>query len=109
MRLEDKQEQLSLAVLHATCAKAGFGFKITGRIQDNWGWVHCTPEQLVLRRCLRWMSLRGAEETGQGTITVYLPESHVLTPDALRKLARTRSLEQWIEYNPEGAPHVDHA
>ena len=38
MRLEDKQEQLSLAVLHATCAKAGFGFKITGRIQDNWGW-----------------------------------------------------------------------
>ena len=38
MRLEDKQEQLSLAVLHATCAKAGFGFKVTGRIQDNWGW-----------------------------------------------------------------------
>lgn len=38
MRQEDKQEQLSLAVLHATCAKAGFGFKISGRIQDNWGW-----------------------------------------------------------------------
>ncbi len=38
MRLEDKQEQLGLAVLHATCAKAGFGFKICGRIQDNWGW-----------------------------------------------------------------------
>jgi hypothetical protein len=184
MRLEDKQEQLSLAVLHATCAKAGFGFKITGRIQDNWGWdaeadvyerldpastltdfklkfqmkatrqqltnanrrysfpvevahynrlrrasgsdaptylvifqmpadeqewVQCSPEQLVVRRCLRWVSLRGAEETAQQTITVYLPESHVLTPDALRKLARARSLEQWIEYNPEGTPHADHA
>lgn len=184
MRLEDKQEQLSLAVLHATCAKAGFAFNISGRIQDNWGWdagadvyerldpaatltdfkikfqlkatrqqltfangrysfpvetphynrlraaagcdaptylvifqmpaneeewVHCSPEQLILRRCLRWVSLRGAEETAQGTITVYLPESHVLTPDALRKLARTRSLEQWIDYNPEGAPHADHA
>jgi hypothetical protein len=184
MRLEDKQEQLSLAVLYATCAKAGFAFKITGRIQDNWGWdaeadvyekldpsatlwdfklkfqlkatrqqltfanrrysfpmevphynrlrraagsdaptylviflmpaneserVDCTPDQLVLRRCLRWVSLRGAGDTTQGTITVYLPESHVLTPDALRKLARTRSVEQWIEYNPEGAPHADHA
>jgi hypothetical protein len=184
MRLEDMQEQLSLAVLHATCAKAGFGFSISPRIQDNWGWdaqadvfermdpastlvdfglkfqvkatrqqltfvdrrysfpievahynrlrmagvsdkptylvifqmpadehewVHCTPEQLVLRRCLRWVSLRGAEETAQATITVYLPESHVLTPDALRKLARARSLEQWIDYNPEGKPHADHA
>ena len=38
MRIEDKQEQLSLAVLHATCDKAGFGFKVSGRIQDNWGW-----------------------------------------------------------------------
>lgn len=183
MRLEDKQEQLSLAVLHATCAKAGFGFKISGRIQDNWGWdaeadvlekldeastlwnfkikfqlkatrqqlnlahrrysfsvevphynrlraaagsdaptylvvfqmpadepewVSCTPDQLILRRCLRWASLRGAEETAQETITVYLPESQVLTPEALRKLARARSLEQWIEYNSDGVPHADH-
>ena len=51
----------------------------------------------------------GAEATAQGNITVYLPELHVLTPEALRKLARTRSLEQWIDYNPEGVPHADHA
>jgi hypothetical protein len=38
MDLEDKQEQLSLAVLHATCAKAGFAFKILDRIEDKWGW-----------------------------------------------------------------------
>lgn len=38
MRPEDKQEQVSLAVLHATCAKAGFAFQISERIQDNWGW-----------------------------------------------------------------------
>ncbi len=184
MTLEDKQEQLSLAILHATCAKAGFGFHISGRIQDNWGWdaaadvlekldpastfwdfkmkfqlkatrqqltfsngrysfpvevahynrlreaagsdaptylvvfqmpadelewVDCSPEQLVLRRCLRWVSLRGAEEVDQGSITVYLPEAHVLTPDALRKSARARSLEQWITYRPDGAPHADHS
>ncbi len=179
MRLEDKQEQLSLAALHATCAKAGFAFGISGRIQDNWGWdahadvkeklddrselfdfrirfqvkatrqdltlrngrfsfplevahynrlraaagsdcptylvvfhmpdgegewVSCSPEQLVLRRCLRFVSLRNAPETANETITVYVPERNVLTPDALRGLAKTRSLEQWIDYAPDVAP-----
>lgn len=178
MRLEDKQEQLSLAALHAVCAKAGFGYGISGRIQDNWGWdahadvkekldpqselwdfrirfqlkatrqdltlrdgrfsfplevahynrlraeagqdcptylvvfhmpgvegewLECTPEQLVLRRCLRWVSLRNAPETANETITVYVPERHVLTPDALRDLARSRSLKQWIDYAPDVA------
>ena len=75
-------------------------------------WLSCSAEQLVLRRCLRWTSLRNApapERDGQETITVYLPETHVLTPDALRKLARTRSLEQWIDYDSEGEPHAEHA
>ena len=38
MILTDKQEQLSLAVLHATCARAGFAYHLSHRIQDNWGW-----------------------------------------------------------------------
>ena len=180
----DKQEQLSLAVLHATCAKAGFGFQISGRIQDNWGfdatvdvkekidagstlwdfrmkmqikstrqqltlaqnrhsfpleiqyydhlraaancdaptflvvfqmpqneddWVHCSADNLILRHCLRWVSLRGAKEVDTAKPTVYFPHSHVLTPDALRKLAKARSLEQWINYDQTGAPHADHA
>ena len=187
MILTDQQEQLSLAVLHATCARAGFGFHISGRIQDNWGWdahadvkerldpasalfnfrlrfqlkatrqqlthsngrysfplavkhyndfrleagydspiylvvfqmphgeaewLSCSPEQLVLRRCLRWVSLRNApvpDRADQETITVYLPENQVLTPKALRELARTRSLEQWINYEVEGIAHADHA
>jgi hypothetical protein len=176
MRLEDKQEQLSLAVLHATCAKAGFGFKVSGRIQDNWGWdaeadvferlapasiltefkikfqakatrqqlilnegrysysmevahynrlraagssdaptylvifqmpanepewFEATPEQLVLRHCLRYVSLRNAPETAKESKTVYVPEANILSPEALRSLARTRSLNQWIDYDPE--------
>ncbi len=184
MRLEDKQEQLSLAVLHATCAKAGFGFKVSGRIQDNWGWdaeadvyeklhaestlsdfklkfqlkatrqqlifannrysfpmeiahydrlrrvagydapnylvvfqmpedenewVQCTPENLIFRRCLRWVSLRGAEPSSQSSITVYLPNTHLLTPHSLRNLAITRSREQWIDYDANGNPHAEHA
>ena len=75
-------------------------------------WLSCSPEQLVLRRCLRWVSLRNApapERDDQESITVYLPESQVLTPNALRELARMRSLEQWINYNVEGIAHADHA
>ena len=75
-------------------------------------WLSCSPEQLVLRRCLRWVSLRSApapERADQETITVYLPEKQVLTPEALRKLARTRSLEQWLDYDVEGRTHADHA
>lgn len=174
MRQEDKQEQLSLAVLHATCAKAGFGFKISGRIQDNWGWdaeadvfeklhpesiltdfkikfqakatrqqltltrpdrlerhwcprreggcsvrtrsekstdrhfqmpdnesewLEASPEQLILRRCLRYVSLRNAPPTSNKTIvTVHLPAANVLIPETLRDLARKRSRNQWIEY-----------
>lgn len=187
MILTDKQEQLSLAVLHATCARAGFAFHASGRIQDNWGWdahadikerfdaasvlfnfrlkfqlkatrqqlthsngrysfsldvqhyndfraeagcdapiylvvfqmpheeedwMACSPEELILRRCLRWVSLRNAPTLAnedQESITVYLPDRHVLTPDALRKLAKARSMEQWIDYDPQGAPHADHA
>ena len=186
MILTDKQEQLSLAVLHATCARAGFAFHISHRIQDNWGWdahadvkerfepnstltnfrlrfqlkatrqqltysngrysfplevkhynefrleagydspiylvvfqmpqgedegFSCSAEELVVRRCLRWVSLRNAPVPARGdqeTITVYLPEKQVLTSEALRKLARTRSLEQWINYDVEGSAHAEH-
>ncbi|HEY0983239.1 DUF4365 domain-containing protein [Schlesneria sp.] len=185
MILTDQQEQLSLAVLHATCARAGFGFQISGRIQDNWGWdaqadvkerfepqstllnfrlrfqlkatrqeltyshgrysfpldvkhynhfrteagydspiylvvfqmpheedewLSTSPEQLVLRKCLRWVSLRDApapERDDQQTITVYLPEKQVLTPQALRELARIRSLEQWNNYDVEGIANAN--
>jgi hypothetical protein len=182
MRLEDKQEQLSLAALHATCALAGFGFAITGRIQDNWGWdaeadvrerldpasplydfrlrfqlkatrqdlslakrrfsfpmdiahydrlrqvagydsptylvvfqmpateeawATCNAKHLVLRNCLRWVSLRNAPEVEGSKTTIYLPQDHVLTPDALRSLARVRSHGEWIDYSPDGKPHVD--
>jgi hypothetical protein len=177
----DQQEQLSLAVLHAICAKAGFGFTVSGRIQDNWGWdatadvyeqldpaatlldfsikfqlkatrqqltfannrysfpverahyerlrrtsgydvptylvvfqmpadqeewLSCTPEQLVLKRCLRWISLRNAAEVAVDNVTVYLPNAHVLTPDELRRIAKTRAMAQSIDYNPGGEPYA---
>jgi hypothetical protein len=76
--------------------------------EDENEWVHFTPEELILRRCLRWISLRGAAPVSQGSTTVYLPESHHLTPESLRRLATTRSREQWINYDASGKPHAEH-
>ena len=179
----DVQEQLSLAALHATAARAGFAFSISGRILDNWGrdctihvkerlherstltefdvkvqakatrqelshadgrfsfpldvrhyddlreatgkslpvylvvfhmphdegeWLACSPEQLVLRECLRWVSLRGAGPVTTATKTVYIPEAQVLTPRALRDLATFHSVfrdeREWPQYDPDGKP-----
>ena len=174
------QEELSLAALHATAARAGASFEVSNRINDNWGWdgmitfkerffpppaltevrmvvqvkatkqelthtagrfsfplevrhydnlreatgkslpvylvvfhmphdegqwVECSPEQLVLRQCLRWVSLRGAEPATTETKTVYIPEAQVLTPQTLHALAAYHSVfrneEQWPRYDPE--------
>lgn len=179
MQLTDQQEQLSLAALFATCAKAGFAFTQSGRIEDNWGWdarvsvlekilpdsiytdfslrfqlkstrqalthangrysfpldvphynrlrragdsdtpiylatYHLPPgpaewceassERMVLRRCLRWVSLRGAPPTANtDSVTIYVPEENVLTPDALRMLASERSQNRWITYGDADA------
>jgi len=61
-------------------------------------WLEKSPESLICRRCLRWMSLRGAPAGNDSSTTVYIPEVQVLTPDALRELASKRSREEWITY-----------
>jgi len=50
-------------------------------------WVSCTEEQLVLKRCAYWVSLRNGphSENGSGQ-TVKLPKSQRLTPDNLKLL-----------------------
>lgn len=49
------------------------------------------------------------DQQEQLSLAVLHPETQVLTPKALRKLARTRSLDQWIDYETEGLAHADHA
>ncbi len=50
----------------------------------------------------------GPARADQETIAVYLPGNQVLTSKTLRELARTRSLEQWINDHVEGIPHAEH-
>lgn len=62
-------------------------------------WLEKSAEQLVCRYCLRWMSLLGAEESDQQSVTVYVPDGQLLTPDSLRELALSRSREEWLYHD----------
>lgn len=54
---------------------------------DRQYWLHCSEEQLIMRRCAYWASLRNAppsaNESGQ---TVKIPKEQVLSPSNLESL-----------------------
>lgn len=51
------------------------------RLED---WLSQTEDELVLRRCGYWMSLRGVPETSNvQSVTVVLPRAQLFTPQAL--------------------------
>lgn len=49
-------------------------------------WLSVDDKQLVLRRCVWWVSLRGNGQTSQGSRQVRLPRANLLTVDTLRDL-----------------------
>lgn len=62
-------------------------------------WLDVGAEELVCRRCMRWVSLRGAPDAkAQTSVTVYIPDENRLTVEALTGLARRISRREWIEY-----------
>ncbi len=66
---------------------------------DRDQWLTVTPDELILRKCAYWQSLRGAPKvTGRTGITVYLPKTQLFTADALRSLATELSHNRVPEY-----------
>jgi hypothetical protein len=55
--------------------------------RDAEEWLHHTPDQLVLRRCGYWQSLRGAPEITAASAVVKLPKTQHFSPDSLTQLA----------------------
>lgn len=56
------------------------------RVQDDW--LHITADQLIMKRCARWVSLRGAQgTTNQSSVTVYVPKIQIFSPQALREIS----------------------
>jgi hypothetical protein len=59
--------------------------------EDESQWLHQTPEELVLRRCAYWFSLRGCGPVpNQRSIRIAISRSNIFSVEALREiLART--------------------
>ena len=66
---------------------------------DRKGWLKWSEEELALRKCVWWVSLRGApateNESGQ---TVYLPEDQLFHADGLRDIMTRLSREEELNY-----------
>ncbi len=66
---------------------------------DAQNWLGHSENELALRRCAYWQSLRGAPATTNGTgATVYLPKVQMFTPQALTDLATRLSLRDFPRY-----------
>jgi hypothetical protein len=52
---------------------------------DNW--LEQSENEMTMRHCAYWLSLRGFEPTADLTsVTVHIPRSQMFTPDALKKI-----------------------
>jgi len=62
-------------------------------------WLAHTEDQLVLKRCAYWVSLRGAPETANTTgQTVHLPRGQGFSPEALTALMGRMARREELRY-----------
>jgi hypothetical protein len=60
--------------------------------EDEAQWLSQSVEELTLRRCAYWLSLRGAEPTAnQSTVRVTLPRANVFSVEAVQTMMMTLS------------------
>ncbi|HYT90311.1 MAG TPA: DUF4365 domain-containing protein [Gemmataceae bacterium] len=60
--------------------------------EDESQWLSQSVEELILRRCAFWMSLRGAPATpNQATIRISIPGTNLFSVDAVRRLMQQLS------------------
>ena len=66
---------------------------------DAQEWLNHSVDELALRKCAYWQSLRGAPATGNGSgATVYLPKVQMFTPQALTEIATRLSRRDFPHY-----------
>ena len=54
---------------------------------DQSQWLNQSEDELCLRRCGYWLSLRGEPETtNTDSVTVYLPRQQILTAGAIKNI-----------------------
>lgn len=65
---------------------------------DAVDWLEHAPEQLALRRCAYWQSLRGAPGITADSTVVKLPKTQPFSPDGLTQLATRLSRRDFPLY-----------
>ena len=62
-------------------------------------WLSVSPEQLILKKCAYWLSLRGADaSTNSSGTTVYLPKEQLLSPENLLNIFERISKNEPLKY-----------
>lgn len=66
---------------------------------DHNDWVRITPDELMLKKCARWVSLRGAPETeNNDSVTIYIPKIQIFNPASLREMAEQIATGESLMY-----------
>ena len=64
-------------------------------------WLGHSEEQLVLKRCAYWVSLKGAPESGnQSGQTIYIPSEQFFSPEGLMSVLERLAREEDLRYEP---------
>lgn len=67
---------------------------------DATDWLHISPEELVLKKCAYWASLRGADFSTNNTgETVYLPTAQVMNDASLTSIFTKLSRKEDLTYS----------
>ena len=66
--------------------------------RDAAEWLSHAPDQLVLKRCAYWESLRGAPDMTGDSMLVKLPKTQLFSPDGLTQLATRLSRRDFPLY-----------
>jgi hypothetical protein len=62
-------------------------------------WLSITENELILKKCAYWVSLRGAGSSTNGTgQTIYLPKVQIFNPDSLLDICARLSRNEIINY-----------
>lgn len=67
--------------------------------ENNSDWLNISDEQLILKKCAYWVSLRGAPDSGNGSgATVYIPQIQLFTPENLQDICARLSRRESLTY-----------
>jgi hypothetical protein len=66
---------------------------------ENADWLSISENELIMKKCAYWVSLRGAPESTNTTgTTIYLPESQIFTPENLSDICARLSRNERLNY-----------